>query len=178
MQALDPDNKLASLRVDASGKLLTAGGSAGLPAGASTEAKQDVGNTSLASINTKVTGLATQTTLAAILALLPTALLNNRLQVEPLGASGGIARQLAAGVSSTNVALTTTTRRISLYARGADIRYSIGSSAQTATTSTGVATSHFLAAGERIELVVPATPNVAAIRAGSTDGTLEITELL
>jgi hypothetical protein len=181
MQALNPQNKLTSLRVDNAGNLLTAGAA---PVGGATESTlQDV-NTSVQEVNSAITSLETmvnsgskEATLLLLLAKFPT-LLNDRVKVEPLGSAGGIARQLAAASASANVALTSTCRRVSLFARGADIRYSIGSSAQTATTTSGVATSHYLAQGERIELVVPATPNIAAIRAGTTDGTLEITELL
>lgn len=95
-----------------------------------------------------------------------------RIRVEPLG-TPGVARQLAVTATSANVALTSTVRRASLYARLPDLRYSVGSSAQTAS-----ATSHFLAAGERIDINLPATPNIAAIRAGTTDAVLEISELL
>lgn len=102
---------------------------------------------------------------------LPT--VDGRLLVEPLGVPGA-ARQLAAGATSANTALTATARRISIYARLADIRYSIGSASQTANATT----SHFIAAGERLDLDVPATPNIAVIRAGAADGTLELTELL
>ena len=84
-----------------------------------------------------------------------------------------VARQLAAGAASANTALTSTCRRISIHARGADIRFAIGSTAQTAS-----ATSHFIASGERLDLGLPSTPEIAAIRAGVVDGTLEITELL
>lgn len=91
---------------------------------------------------------------------------------EPLGIPG-VARQLAAGAASANTALTTTCLRASLYARGADVRYLIGSTSQTAS-----ATSHFLANGERVDIRLPATPNIGVIRAASTDGTLEVTELL
>ena len=94
------------------------------------------------------------------------------LSVEPLGVPG-VARQLAAGSASANTALTSTCRRISVRAVGADIRYAIGSSSQTAT-----ATSHFIANGERLDLAVPATPNIAVIRNASTSGTLEVTELI
>lgn len=95
-----------------------------------------------------------------------------RLNSEPLGLPI-VARQLAAGAASANLALTVGTNRISVYARDADIRYALGTSAQTAT-----GTSHFIASGERLDLVAPiGTPNIAAIRAGTTDGTLEITEL-
>lgn len=51
--------------VDGSNPLAVNVGTSGLPTGAATEAKQDTGNSSLSSIDTKVTGLATQTTLAA-----------------------------------------------------------------------------------------------------------------
>lgn len=94
-----------------------------------------------------------------------------RFASEPLGIPA-VARQLSAGAASANTALTTTCRRISMIAVNADVRYAIGSTSQTAT-----ATSHFLAAGERIDLRLPSTPNIAVIRAGGVDGTVELTEL-
>ena len=102
---------------------------------------------------------------------LPSALVGGRLSVEPLGIPGA-ARQLTAGAASANTALTTSVGRVSIYARSADIRYSVGSTSQTASS-----TSHFIASGERLDIDVPATPNIAVIRAGTTDGTLEVTEL-
>jgi len=92
--------------------------------------------------------------------------------VEPLGVPA-VARQLAAGSSSTNTELTATCRRLSMRAVNADIRYSVGSTAQTASSS-----SHFIAEGERIDIALPQTPHIAIIRNGLTDGTLEITELV
>jgi hypothetical protein len=92
--------------------------------------------------------------------------------VEPLGMPG-VARQLAAGVASANTALTATISRISVRASTADIRFSIGGVAQTAT-----ATSHFIAQNERLDFQVPRNANIAIIRAGATDGTLEVTELI
>lgn len=103
--------------------------------------------------------------------LTDTQLRASRVNVEPLGIPG-VARQLAAGAASANTALTSGVARISIHARGADIRYRVGTGAQTASS-----TSHFIAAGERLDIDVPATPNIAVIRAGSTDGTLEVTEL-
>lgn len=94
-----------------------------------------------------------------------------RIPVEPLG-TPLVARQLIANSTSQNTPLTVTCRRISMYARNADIRYMVGSTSQTANTS-----SHFIATSERLDIDVPATPNIAIIRAGSTDGILEITEL-
>jgi hypothetical protein len=94
------------------------------------------------------------------------------LAVDTL-ARPGVARQLAAGASSVNTALTSTCRRVSMHARTADIRYSIGAGAQTATS-----TSHFIAMGERLDFDVPASAQIAVIRAGSTDGVLELSELI
>lgn len=84
-----------------------------------------------------------------------------------------VPRQLAAEAASTNQALTTTCRRISITARDASIRFSIGSTSQTAS-----GTSHYIWQGERLEFAVPSSPNIAAIRAGTINGTLEITEFL
>jgi len=92
--------------------------------------------------------------------------------VEPLGVPG-VARQLAADGTSSNIALTATCRRLSMRAVGADMRYKIGSSSQTATAS-----SHFIAKGERLDVALPVTPNIAVIRNASDNGVLEVTELL
>jgi hypothetical protein len=128
-----------------------------LPTGAATSAAQTTGNNSLSSIDGKLpaqsTGAVPVETIKQVL----------------------VARQLAVAASSgasANTALTTTCRRISIYARGADVRYAIGSSGQTAS-----ATSHFIAAGERLDLAVPATPNIAVLGATPTTGTLEVSEL-
>ena len=92
-------------------------------------------------------------------------------RVEPLG-KPGLARQLAAGSTTSNTALTAGVFRISMRAVGADIRFSIGNGTQTATTS-----SHFIANGERLDFAVPGAANIAVLRNGTTDGTLEVTEL-
>ncbi len=95
----------------------------------------------------------------------------------------GVARQLAAGATSANTALSVGCQRISVLAVTADIRYSLGTVAQTANAST----SHFIKAGERLELDVPLyidvngnflAPNIAIIRDASTSGTLEVTEFI
>jgi hypothetical protein len=91
---------------------------------------------------------------------------------ETLG-QPSVARQLAAGATSANTALTASCRRISMRARGADIRYSIGTTAQTAS-----ATSHFIANGERLDVSVPEEANIAVRRDGSTSGTLCVSELI
>jgi hypothetical protein len=92
--------------------------------------------------------------------------------VEPLGIPG-VARQLTATATSANTALTTTVSRISMRAVGADIRYRVGAGVQTAT-----ATSHFIGNGERLDIAVPQNANIAVLRNATTDGTLEVTELI
>ena len=92
-------------------------------------------------------------------------------RVEPLG-QAGLARQLTAGSTTSNTALTAGVFRLSMRAVGADIRFSIGTGAQTAT-----ATSHFIANGERLDFALPPGANIAVLRNGTTDGTLEVTEL-
>ena len=97
---------------------------------------------------------------------------NYTSQVEPLG-QVGTARQLAAGASSANTALSSGVFRISVRATGGDIRFSIGQGTQTAT-----ATSHFIGQDERLDFSVTSGSNIAVIRAGSSNGVLEVTELV
>ena len=94
--------------------------------------------------------------------------------VEPLGLPA-LARQVAATVASANTQLTATVSRISIKARTSDLRFSVGTTAQTANAST----SHFIEAGERLDLAVPAGAHIAVIRnvAATSDGALEISEL-
>lgn len=83
------------------------------------------------------------------------------------------ARQLSAGATSTNLALTANARAVSIRAVGADIRFQLGRGVQTAT-----ATSHFISDGERLDFNLNVdSPNIAAIRNAAISGTLEITEL-
>lgn len=84
-----------------------------------------------------------------------------------------VARQLAAGAASADTALTVGCARLSMRATGADIRYAVGSSAQTSS-----ATSHFIAAGERLYITLPTTPHIAVIRNAAIDGVLEVSELV
>ena len=93
----------------------------------------------------------------------------NRQLVEPLGYPS-VARQLAAGASSASVALTLTCSRVSLTANGADIRFTVNGSAATSS-------SHFIASGTTKDFFLPSATTISAIRAGSTSGVLEITEL-
>jgi hypothetical protein len=112
-------------------------------------------------------GMQNWTTLLARIPALSTGAVPVETIKQPL-----VARQLLAGAASANTALTTTTRRISIYANGGNVRYLIGSAAQTA-----LVTSHFIAQGERMDLAVPATPNIAVLRGGPSDCTLELSEL-
>lgn len=101
-----------------------------------------------------------------------------RAPVEPLG-SVGVARQLVVTTTSANKRLTAGVTRISIFARNADMRFAIGNIAQTATATDGAVASHYIAAGERLDLAIPGTvttPNIAAI-ALAGGGVLEITEL-
>jgi hypothetical protein len=104
---------------------------------------------------------------------LPSPLTPGLLPVDTL-ASIGVARQLAAGASSTNTVLTASCRRISIRARNGDVRFSIGTGAQTANAST----SHFIAQDERLDFDVPASAQIAVIRAGTSDGIIELSELV
>ena len=101
----------------------------------------------------------------------------------------GVARQLAAGSSSANTALTVGCERISIICLTNPVRYSLGTTSQTANAST----SHYINTGERLELDVPLhidvdsesgtygrliASNIAVIRDGSSDGTIELTEFV
>ena len=92
--------------------------------------------------------------------------------VEPLG-TPGVSRQLTAGATTANTALTAGLFRISIRATGGDIRFSIGQGTQTAS-----ATSHFIGQDERLDFSVTNGSNIAVIRAGSSNGVLEVTELV
>lgn len=91
--------------------------------------------------------------------------------VEPLGVPG-VARKITAGSTTSNMALTSTCRRVTMRARGANIRFTIGSGAQTATTN-----SHVIVQNERLDFALPADPNIAVLRVGSVNGVLELLEL-
>jgi hypothetical protein len=84
----------------------------------------------------------------------------------------GTPRILAVGVTSANIALTTTCRFVSLVTTaGTHVHISVGVGAQTATTS-----SHILLVNQRITIAVPFGANIAAIQ-GSAAGNLYISEL-
>lgn len=93
---------------------------------------------------------------------------------ETVAFEAGVARTIAITATSTNLALTSTCRFISLTCNGGThCHYQTGVGAQTATSS-----SHFLRTGERITLAVPANANIAVIQGTGASTTLFITELL
>lgn len=85
----------------------------------------------------------------------------------------GTARSLAVGTTSANVQLSATCKRCSISASTADIRYAVGTVSSVAAT----ASSHLIRMNERLDIDVPPGGYIAAIKAGATAGTLEITEL-
>jgi hypothetical protein len=99
---------------------------------------------------------------------------SNAIPMEPLGIPT-VARQVSVTTTSANTALTGTCKRISIRARGCDMRYSVGNTAQTADAST----SHYIAQDERLDIAVPVNANIAVIResAATANGSLAITEL-
>lgn len=141
------------------------GSDAALGARADAAATTDTGTFSVIAFIKR--GMQNWTTLLARIPALSTGAVPVENIKQPL-----VARQLAAGAANVNTALTTTTRRISMYANGGNVRYLIGSTSQTASS-----TSHFLAQGERVDVTVPATPNIGVIRGGASDCTLEVSEL-
>jgi hypothetical protein len=88
-----------------------------------------------------------------------------------------VARQLSATSSSQSQALSTSCRMVSIRARTADARIVIGKGAQTASATA----SHFIAANERIDFLVPPCdgPQIGYIRdtGATSNAALEITEL-
>ena len=93
-------------------------------------------------------------------------------QVEILG-EVGTARQRSATTTSAYTELTSTTRRVSIKAVGADMRYRFGTSA----SDTASTTSHYIADGERLDFACPEGTFIA-VRTVSGTGDLEITELV
>lgn len=98
---------------------------------------------------------------------------HGRLLVEPLGRPD-VRQVVAAGATSAYVALSPSCRRASIVAIGADIRFQVGSNNSTTASST----THLILQNERLDIHLPTTPHIAAIRNAGTSGTLEITELI
>lgn len=150
---------------------LVSGGGGGGGGGDASAANQVAGNATLTAISGKLPTTLGAKTAALSLSVVPATDAKYNTLAQP-----SIARQLAAdiaGGASANVALTAAVRRISIVARGSDLRYAIGSAAATAS-----ATTHLIMMNERLDLAVPTTPNIAVLSDSATAGSLEITELV
>ena len=99
-------------------------------------------------------------------------------QVEVLGEVGAAKRLSIDSTTTTNrVALTPTTRRVSIKAVGADARYKFGDSSIEVSNNYGSSICHYIADGERLDFACPENTNIAGIAVSGT-GALEITELV
>ena len=97
-----------------------------------------------------------------------------RIRVEPLG-QPSTAIRVSALATSSRVQLSAGIYRVSIKAVGADIRYSLGASAVLTASAT---TDHYISDGERLDIMVQPSFYIAAIRLGSSNGVLEITQLI
>ena len=93
--------------------------------------------------------------------------------VEILGRPG-VARQLTAGATSSSTQLSPNVYRISMRAVGANIRFILEQGPGTANADT----SHFIGDGGRLDFAVTNGAYICVIRDASTDGILEVTELV
>ena len=117
--------------------------------------------------NGNVLNPATEDTLEALNTKIPTQGIPGLLPVDTLGTPGVPRVQVTAGIAA-SVTLTTTCRRVSMFAtQGA--WYSI--------SGTATATSHYIGAGERLDFDVPASTAISVLRE-TTDGSIRITELV
>ena len=113
------------------------------------------------------TGAATETTLSALNTKIPTQNISNLLPVDTLGTPGTPRVQSTSGTAA-NITLTTTCRRLSMYAT-TGTWYSI--------SGTATNTSHYIAAGERLDLDVPASTVISVLQE-TTAGSVRVTELV
>jgi hypothetical protein len=112
-------------------------------------------------------GGATETTLAALNTKIPAQAITGLLPVDTLGTPGAPRAQATSG-TAVGIALTSTCRRVSMFAtQGA--WYSL--------SGTATATSHYIGAGERLDFDVPASTTISVLRE-TTDGSIRITELV
>jgi hypothetical protein len=105
--------------------------------------------------------------------LIATAIAGKRLSVEPL-ATLGLAAVVAAASNTATITLPSASRGWRLTAQTADVVFRMGASGVIAIA----AADHYLPVGQSIEVkVLTGVTHVAAIRAGSTDGSLRISAL-
>jgi hypothetical protein len=117
--------------------------------------------------NGNVVNPATEDTLEALNTKIPSQAIAGLLPVDTLGTPGVPRVQATAGIAAT-VTLTSTCRRVSMFATQGTW-YSI--------SGTATATSHYIGAGERLDFDVPANTAISVLRE-TTDGSIRITELV
>ena len=161
-----------------------ASGGGGGGAGDASAANQVITNTSLGATNEAAAGTDTATSglsglvkrllqrVTTLIGLYPSALLSNRFATEPLGLLAA-AKTLAFTGTTATIALETATTRVSLVCLTGDVCIRV----YTGADQSAVTTDHYIQAGERIDVRCAASSKIAAIRAGTTSGTLRISEL-
>ena len=112
------------------------------------------------------TGASTETTLAALNTKIPAQAISGLLPVDTLG-TPGVPRVQATSATAANIILTTSCRRVSMFAtQGA--WYSLSGAA--------TATSHYIGTSERLDFDVPASTTISVLQE-TTAGSIRITEL-
>jgi hypothetical protein len=124
-------------------------------------------NVSAVGAATEATAAATDATLSALNTKIPAQAIAGLLPVDTLG-TPGVPRAQATSGTAANIFLTTTCRRVSMFAT-AGTWYSI--------SGTATATSHYIGAGERLDFDVPASTTISVLQE-TTAGSIRITELL
>jgi hypothetical protein len=112
-------------------------------------------------------GAATETTLSALSTKIPAQAITGLLPVDTLGQPGAPRVQATSGTAA-SVALTSTCRRVSMFAT---------QGTWFAISGTATATSHYIGAGERLDFDVPASTTISVLQE-TTAGSIRITELV
>lgn len=113
------------------------------------------------------TGAAAEDTLAALNTKIPAQAITGLLPVDTLGTPGAPRVQATSGTAA-NIVLTTTCRRVSMFAT-AGTWWEI--------SGTATVTSHYIGAGERLDFDVPASTTISVLQETAA-GSIRITELL
>lgn len=125
------------------------------------------GTTALTLAQLSSAGLGLEATQQSILGRLPAALTPGLFPVDGL-ATPTVARVQATSSAAASITLTPTCRRVSMYATQGTW-YSI--------SGTATASSHYIAAGERLDFDFPASTTLSVLRE-TIDGSIRITELV
>jgi hypothetical protein len=113
------------------------------------------------------TGASTETTLAALNTKIPAQAISGLLPVDTLGTPSA-PRVQATSATAAGIVLTTTCRRVSMFATQGSW-YSI--------SGTATNTSHYISTGERLDFDVPASTTISVLQE-TTAGSIRITELI